>query len=145
MPRLIALGLLLAFLSLIGCAPTHATLDPEPPTDSAGEQHLPEDDGSVYGTWYAVEIRGDAQATRDLREDILERTLIIRHRGQVILTGVDRRVNNDPITYAGDLIGNQVYLRGLSGSATVRREGPHLTLTTPGGETTVFLPYGASQ
>jgi hypothetical protein len=95
------------------------------------------------GTWSAIEIDGDADATRDLGRGIMEQTLIVRRRGAAILTGHDRRDGSgEPVTFGGTVRGDLLMFEGLSGAARLTMRGRRLLVHDPRGRTTVFARVG---
>jgi hypothetical protein len=110
-------------------------LDPEEDVRLGGE--------SLVGTWSAIEIDGDEAATRDLGRGIMEQTLIIRRRGQAILTGHDRRDGTgEPVTFGGTVRGDLLMFEGLSGAARLTMRGRRLLVHDPRGRVVVFARVG---
>lgn len=131
MPRAVPLLLLALLVSACGTARTAAP-DPEAPSD------VRLDGVSILGAWRAVGAPDDAQADADLRAGVLERTLVVNPRRYVTLTGIDRRVSEERVTYRGRLSGRSLRFDDLDGTATLRIQGTRLVLTDPGGRRTVY-------
>jgi hypothetical protein len=95
---------------------------------------------SVVGRWLALDVVGDAEATRDLASGALEKTLVVNPGGQVILRGVDRvRGRGAAASFSGRLFGETVAFRDLPGTARLAFDGRRLVLTDPAGRQTRFI------
>jgi hypothetical protein len=99
---------------------------------------------SVLGAWTAVEVVGDAQATRDLSDGTLEQTLIVSSNGRAVLTGVDHRAGSGPVTFNGRITGSRIAFTGMEGAGTLLMSGRRLLLRDPSGRSTVFERNGAA-
>ena len=97
---------------------------------------------SILGAWHAVEVIGNAQATRDLEEGRMEQTLIVSSNGRAVLTGVDRREGEGPVAFNGRITGSRVQFAGMEGSGTLIMSGRRLVLSDPTGRRTVFVRGG---
>ena len=143
--RLAALALV---LPLAACTPTAAVrrapvaasssappaeqpAAPGPAGTSAPDQHV--------GRWIAVDVVGDAEASRDLAQGALEKILVVNPGGHVILRGVDHRRSADPVAFAGTLVGRVLTFAELPGAAILAREGTRLVLIDPSGRQTRFV------
>ena len=128
-----AVPLLLCALLASACGTSRtAGPDPEAPAD------VRLDGVSILGAWHAVGAPDDARADADLRSGTLERTLVVNPRGYVTLTGVDRRVSAERVTYRGRLNGHTLRFDGLDGAARLAVQGTRLVLTDPHGRRTVY-------
>ena len=97
------------------------------------------DGTSILGAWNAVEVVGNATATRDLAEGVMEQTLIVRSNGRATLTGVDRREGGEPVAFSGRVTGNRIQFSGMEGAGTLIMSGRRLLLRDPNGRSTVFV------
>lgn len=124
-------------------APISTHPEPTPTRPLPADEDVRLGGTSIVGTWAAIEIEGDQAATRDLARGILEQTLIVRRRGQAILTGHDRREGTgDPVTLGGTVNGNLLTFHGLSGAARLSMRGRRLVLSDPRGRVVVFARVG---
>ncbi len=149
--RLTALSALFAFALLAaGCRTTRP--DGQSPgaagedtTDSRGGamRDVTVDGVSILCAWYAVEVVGDARATRDLAAGTLEQTLIVSSNGRAALTGMDRRAGGSPVTFSGRITGSRVRFTGMEGDGTLLLSGRRLTLRDPRGLSTIFVRSGS--
>jgi len=95
---------------------------------------------SVVGRWLALDVVGDAEATRDLETGALVKTLVVNPGGHVILRGVDRaRGRGAAAAFSGRLVGETVAFRDLPGTARLAFDGRRLVLTDPAGRRTTFV------
>ena len=95
---------------------------------------------SVVGRWLALDVVGDAEATRDLASGALVKTLVVNPGGHVILRGVDRaRGHGAAAAFSGRLFGDAVAFRDLPGTARLAFDGRRLVLTDPAGRQTRFI------
>jgi len=137
-------------VALAGCATPapRGPVAPAPGEPARPERPVDSDDPvlggmSLAGTWSAIEIEGDARATRDLARGVLEQTLIVRPGGNAILTGHDRREGSGtPVTLGGQIEGDLLTFAGLSGAARLSMRGRRLVVRDPRGRTTVFVRVG---
>lgn len=97
------------------------------------------DGRSVVGRWLALEVEGDARATRDLTDETLVKVLVVNPGGHAILRGVDRRAGAAPEAFTGDIAGGSLVFDGLPGTARLELDGRRLVLTDPLGRRTRFL------
>jgi hypothetical protein len=134
---------LLVFAALAGgCSTTRtsSTGEGEPTVTARGDVTV--DGVSVLGAWRAVEVVGDAQATRDLQNGTMEQTLLVGSNGRATLTGVDRREGGGPVSFSGRITGSRVTFAGMEGAGTLVMSGHQLVLRDPGGRSTVFVRSG---
>ena len=144
--RLAALALV---LPLAACTPTAAVRrapvaasSSAPPAESpaapgpAGTSAAP---GQHVGRWIAVDVVGDAEASRDLAQGALEKVLVVNPGGHVTLRGVDHRRSADPVAFTGTLVGRVLTFAELPGAAILAREGTRLVLIDPSGRQTRFV------
>ena len=118
--------------------PPVAAPAPAPPARPAATR--PTSDAELpLGRWIAVDVVGDAEASRDLARGTLEKVLVVNPGGHVILRGVDRAESADPVSFTGTLVGRIVRFAELPGAATLVREGTRLVLTDPAGRRTRFV------
>ena len=94
---------------------------------------------SVVGRWLALEVEGDARASRDLADETLVKVLVVNPGGRAILRGVDRRVDAAPEVFLGSLADGDLAFDGLDGAARLELDGRRLVLTDPRGRRTRFL------
>ncbi len=94
---------------------------------------------SLVGAWYAVEVEGDRLTTRDLEDGTLETTLIVEPNGRAVLTGIDRREGDGPVTFVGLIRGNRITFREMDGAGTLYFSGRRLVLRDPNGRRTVYV------
>ena len=130
-------------LAAAGCAAPRAPAPPPPGVGEDPEVTLRGDvmvDGrSILGAWYAVEVVGDATATRDLESGTMEQTLIVSSNGRAILTGIDRREGGDPVAFTGQVRGSSIRFAAMEGAGTLLMSGRRLVLRDPNGRSTVFV------
>ena len=94
----------------------------------------------LVGRWMAVDVVGDAEATRDLRRGTLEKTLVVNPGGHILLRGVDRvRGRGAGESFSGRLVGEALRFDGLPGAARLTAEGTRLLLRDPTGRVTRFV------
>ena len=94
----------------------------------------------LVGRWIAVDVVGDAEATRDLRRGTLEKTLVVNPGGHVLLRGVDRvRGRGAAESFSGRLVGEALRFDRLPGAASLTVAGTRLLLTDPTGRVTRFV------
>ena len=91
---------------------------------------------AAVGRWLAVEVRGDRDATRDLRRGTLAKVLVVNPGGHVILRGVD---GGAEAAFSGTLRGRIVTFRDLPGAALLSLEGTRLVFSDPSGRTTEYV------
>ncbi|HLA63050.1 MAG TPA: hypothetical protein VK610_01375 [Rhodothermales bacterium] len=144
----------LALTALAGCVTPAAPVRPAntaplpgreldvPPSNVAPEDDVRLGGLSLIGTWAAIEVVGDAEATNDLDRGQLTQTLLIRPRGNAVLTGVDRRASGEPVAFGGEVRGSVITFVGMSGTGRLSVEGRRLHLLDPRGRTTVFARVG---
>jgi hypothetical protein len=130
------LALLVLAASAVGCRTTQPS-DGGPTVAARGDVTV--DGVSVLGAWTAVEVVGDAQATRDLEDGTMEQTLLVGSNGRVTLTGVDRREGSGPVSFSGRVTGSRVQFTGMEGAGVLLMSGRRLILRDPGGRSTVFV------
>ena len=98
---------------------------------------------SVVGRWLALEVEGDARASRDLADETLVKILTLNPGRRAILRGVDRRAGSAPEVFVGEVVPDgtraRLALDGLRGDARLELAGRRLVLTDPRGRRTVFL------
>jgi hypothetical protein len=149
----LALGLVAA---LVGCVPPATTTPGRRPTATPTrpvERTIPERDLdpnqdvrlggiSLVGTWAAISVVDDDDATNDLERGVLEQTLLIRPRGTVVLTGVDQRASGTRQSFGGQITGNILTFQSLPGAARLTVQGRRLQLLDPRGRTTVYVLVG---
>ena len=133
-----SLLLLLAVAALAAGCQTTQPRDPEP-TGAALRADVMVDGTSILGAWHAVEVVGNATATRDLAEGVMEQTLIVRSNGRATLTGVDHRAGGDPVAFSGRVTGNRIQFAEMEGAGTLIMSGRRLLLRDPNGRSTVFV------
>lgn len=97
---------------------------------------------SIRGAWRAVEVPGDARATRDLSNGRTEQTLIVGSNGRALLTSINHRARGEPVTASGRITGNRVQFAGADGAATLLMSGRRLLLRDATGRSTVFIRGG---
>lgn len=100
------------------------------------------DGTSILGAWSAVEVVGDALATRDLADGTMEQTLIVGSNGRAVLTGVDHRAGGTPVAFTGRITGNRIQFAGMEGAGVLLMSGRRLILRAPTGRSTVFARGG---
>ena len=95
---------------------------------------------SLVGRWLALDVVGDAEASRDLQSGALEKVLVVNPGGHVILRGMDRvRGQGAASSFSGRLVGETVAFRDLPGTARLAFDGRRLVLTDPTGRQTRFI------
>lgn len=136
--RAAALVLALSLASCAGSAPTPALpARVQPAEPGAVDQRT---DAVAVGRWIAVEVRGDAEASEDLRRGRLEKVLVVNPGGHVILRGVDRvRGGGAASSFSGHLSGDAVTFADLPGVARLALDGRRLVMTDPAGRQTHFI------
>lgn len=133
-----------ALLVLAGCAQTRSPASSrarvEPAGRRAAERPTPVSVDRLVGRWIAVDVVGDAEATRDLRRGSLEKVLVVNPGGHVLLRGVDRaRGRGAAESFSGRLVGDRLRFDSLAGAASLTVEGTRLLLTDPTGRVTRFV------
>lgn len=93
---------------------------------------------SILGTWYAVEVLEDTDATRDLDAGAMEMTLLVQPNGRSTLTGFDRRQGSGLVSFTGIIEGNRISFDGMDGQGTLSLSGRRLILEDPRGRSTVY-------
>ena len=150
--RSIRLASLAAALVLAGCsqsqeladrtspppAPAATPVAESPAGGGSGFRDVTIDGVSILGTWYAVEILDDAQASSDLAAGTMEMTLLVQPGGRSTLTGEDRRQGSGRVSFAGIVEGNSISFDGMDGSGTLSLSGRRLILREPSGRSTVY-------
>ncbi len=142
------LPLVLALL-LVGCSQTRqipspgsaSTPAPTPsPTEEGGSamRDVMIEGVSILGTWYAVEVLEDTDATRDLDAGAMEMTLLVQPNGRSTLTGFDRRQGSGLVSFTGIIEGNRISFDGMDGQGTLSLSGRRLILEDPRGRSTVY-------
>ena len=151
MRSLLFASLAIALLAT-GCSQTQE-LTSRPPPAPALVVNTPDEQGagfrdvtlegiSILGTWYAVEVLEDAEATRDLEVGTMEMTLLVQPNGRSTLTGVDRREGSGRVSFTGIIEGNSISFDGMDGSGTLSMSGRRLILRDPRGRSTVYEQGG---
>jgi hypothetical protein len=121
------------------CAVPSVAASPAAPPGRLGPARTAPAADLPVGRWVAVDVVGDAEASRDLARGTLEKVLVVNPGGHVILRGVDRARSADPVSFTGTLVGRIVRFAELPGAATLVREGTRLVLTDPSGRRTRFV------
>ena len=134
--RSLRLASLAIALLATGCSQTQE-LTGRPPPPPAPVVDAPDEHGagfrdvtleavSILGTWYAVEVLEDEEATRDLEVGMMEMTLLVLPGGRSTLTGVDRREGSGRVSFTG-IIEEQYLVRRHGGrwNAIAERPPPH--------------------
>lgn len=95
---------------------------------------------SILGAWHALEVQGDAVATRDLQDGTMKMTLLVQPNGRATLAGIDNREGTgEAVRFDGQISGNRLALDGLPGAATLFMSGRRLVLRDPRGKSTVYI------
>ncbi len=118
--------------------PAPALVADAPEEGGAGFRDVTLDGVSILGTWYAVQVLKDAEATRDLEAGTMEMTLLVQPNGRSTLTGVDRREGSGRVSFTGIIEGNSISFDGMDGSGTLSMSGRRLILRDPTGRSTVY-------
>ncbi len=152
--RSLRLASLAVALLATGCSQTQElTGRPPPPPAPILVADTPDEPGaafrdvtlegvSILGTWYAVQVLEDAEATRDLEVGTMEMTLLVLPGGRSTLTGVDRREGSGRISFTGIIEENSISFDGMEGDGTLSLSGRHLILRDPRGRSTVYEQGG---
>ena len=148
-PPAARLAVLTVLLPLAACASSGPvrTVSPRIESESAPDvfpSAVPDDAQSVIartavGRWIAVDVVGDAAATRDLERGTLEKVLVVNPGGHVILRGTDRAQSADPVSFSGTLAGRVLTFADLPGAAILALDGTRLVLVDPSGRQTRFI------
>ena len=150
--RSLRLASLAIALLATGCSQTQE-LTGRPPPPPAPVVDAPDEHGagfrdvtleavSILGTWYAVEVLEDEEATRDLEVGMMEMTLLVLPGGRSTLTGVDRREGSGRVSFTGIIEENSISFDGMEGDGTLSLSGRHLILRDPRGRSTVYEQGG---
>ena len=110
----------------------------EPDEVGAGMRDVMLEGVSILGTWYAVQVFEDAEATRDLEVGMMEMTLLVLPGGRSTLTGVDRREGVGRVSFTGIIEGNHISFHGMEGDGMLSMSGRHIILRDPRGRSTVY-------
>ena len=146
-PPAARLAALAALLPLAACATPVAVQPAETPARRAAAPFpsaVPDEAQdalarAAVGRWIAVDVVGDAAATRDLERGTLEKVLVVNPGGHVILRGTDRAQSADPVSFSGTLAGRVLTFADLPGAAILVLDGTRLILVDPSGQQTRFI------
>jgi hypothetical protein len=94
---------------------------------------------SILGAWRAVEVSGDARATRDLADGRVEESLVVGSNGRAFLARVDHGAGGASASASGRITGNRVRFDGAAGPGTLLMSGRRLLLRDADGRSTVFV------